>query len=70
VFTVNDVPYTEDEIFHLPGFGYDGTSGLSPITIARQGIGLALSSEEYAARLFGSGYDSYPHRPLPTIYPG
>lgn len=55
VFTVNDVPYTEDEIFHLPGFGYDGTSGLSPITIARQGIGLALSSEEYAARLFGSG---------------
>lgn len=46
---------TDREILHLPGFGYDGTVGLSPITIARQGIGLALSAEEYAARLFGSG---------------
>jgi HK97 family phage portal protein len=45
----------DTEIMHLPGFGYDGISGVSPIAMARQGIGLALSAEEYGARLFGSG---------------
>lgn len=43
------------EILHLPAFGYDGISGVSPIRIAAQGIGLALAAEEYGARLFGSG---------------
>lgn len=47
--------YHDDEIMHLPGFGYDGICGISPIALARQGIGLALSAEEYGARLFGSG---------------
>ena len=45
----------DTEIMHLPGFGYDGVCGISPIRAARQGIGLALSAEEYGARLFGSG---------------
>lgn len=43
------------EILHLPAFGYDGISGVSPIRIARQGIGLSLAAEEYGARLFGNG---------------
>lgn len=47
--------YHDEEIMHLPGFGYDGVTGVSPIRMARQGIGLALSAEEYGARLFGSG---------------
>jgi HK97 family phage portal protein len=46
---------TDREILHLPGFGYDGVAGLSPIACARQGIGLALAAEEFGARLFGSG---------------
>lgn len=45
----------DDKILHLPAFGYDGISGVSPIRIARQGIGLALAAEEYGAKLFGSG---------------
>jgi HK97 family phage portal protein len=45
----------DDQIMHLPGFGYDGICGVSPIRIASQGIGLALAAEEYGARLFGSG---------------
>lgn len=48
-------PFDDDTILHLPAFGYDGICGVSPITIARQGIGLALAAEEYGARLFGSG---------------
>lgn len=45
----------DDTILHLPAFGYDGVSGVSPIRIAAQGIGLSLAAEEYGARLFGSG---------------
>lgn len=50
-----DDPLTDEEILHIPGFGYDGITGVSPIRLARQGIGLALAAEEYGARLFGSG---------------
>lgn len=50
-----ETPYDDGQILHLPAFGYDGVCGVSPIRIARQGIGLALAAEEYGARLFGSG---------------
>jgi HK97 family phage portal protein len=45
----------DDKILHLPAFGYDGVCGVSPIRIARQGIGLSLAAEQYGAKLFGSG---------------
>jgi HK97 family phage portal protein len=43
------------DILHIPGFGYDGVCGVSPIRAARQSVGLALAAEEFGARLFGSG---------------
>lgn len=43
------------DVFHVPGPGYDGVCGVSPIRLASQGIGLAMAAEEYGARLFGSG---------------
>ena len=48
-------PAYDDTILHIPGFGYDGICGVSPIRAARQGLGLALAAEEYGARLFGNG---------------
>lgn len=48
-------PYTPWELLHVPGLGYDGLVGLSPISLARQAIGLAQAAEEYAARVYGSG---------------
>lgn len=42
------------EIFHLPGLGFDGISGYSPIALARQGIALGLAAEEFGARFFGN----------------
>lgn len=48
-------PLFDDQILHIPGPGYDGVCGVSPIRLARQGIGLAMAAEEYGARLFGSG---------------
>ena len=46
---------TPREMLHLPGLGYDGLKGLSPIGLARQGIGLAQAAEKGAAKLFGRG---------------
>lgn len=43
------------EMLHIPGFSVDGVLGLSPVEMARQGIGLALAAEQYGAKLFGSG---------------
>lgn len=43
------------ELLHLPGMGYDGICGVSPIRAARQSIGLGMAAEEFGARLFGSG---------------
>ena len=48
-------PVQAATMLHLPGFGYDGVCGVSPIRAARQGLGLAMAAEEYGAKLFGSG---------------
>jgi HK97 family phage portal protein len=45
----------DEQILHLPGLGYDGVCGVSPVRAARQSIGLGLAAEEFGARLFGSG---------------
>lgn len=47
--------YSDQQILHIPGFGYDGVCGVSPIRLAAQGIGLALAAEQFGAKLFGSG---------------
>lgn len=51
----SDRAWTDEEVLHIPGFGYDGVSGCSPIRLARQGISLAMAAEDFGARFFGSG---------------
>ncbi len=46
---------TSRDILHIPGLGYDGVTGCSPVRLAAAGIGLAQAAEKSAARLFGSG---------------
>ncbi|MFI8531795.1 phage portal protein [Streptomyces aquilus] len=46
---------TPRDILHIPGLGYDGLTGCSPVRLAAQGIGLAQAAEKSAARLFGNG---------------
>ena len=43
------------KILHIPGLGYDGIMGYSPVSMAREAIGLGLASTEFAARFFGQG---------------
>lgn len=47
-----EVKYSQDELFHVPGFSTDGIIGLSPIGLAREAIGLGMAYEEYSARFF------------------
>jgi HK97 family phage portal protein len=42
-------------VLHIPGFGFDGIKGYSPVRMAREAIGLGLSTEEFGARFFGEG---------------
>jgi HK97 family phage portal protein len=47
--------YDMSEILHVPGFGYDGIMGYSPVALIREAIGLGLATQEFGARFFGQG---------------
>jgi len=42
-------------MIHVPGMGFDGIVGYSPIRVAADNIGLALAAQEFGAKFFGSG---------------
>lgn len=44
-----------DEVLHIPGLGFDGLVGYSPIAMAKNAIGMALATEEYGAKFFANG---------------
>lgn len=43
------------EVLHIPGLGFDGFIGYSPIAMAKNAIGMALATEEYGAKFFANG---------------
>src|SRR5690606_39804347 len=50
-----DREFTAREILHLRGLSTDGFMGLSPITVAREAIGLAIATQNHGAALFRNG---------------
>lgn len=46
---------TPQEVLHIPGLGFDGLVGYSPIAMAKNAIGLAIATEEYGAKFFANG---------------
>ena len=46
---------TTFEIMHIPGLGYDGLRGLSPIALAAQSLGISLAGDKLAAKFYKSG---------------
>lgn len=44
-----------DEVLHVPGLGFDGLVGYSPIAIERNALGLTLAAEDYGSRFFANG---------------
>jgi HK97 family phage portal protein len=43
------------DILHVPGLSDDGTVGMNMVSVAREAIGLALASQQFAAAFFGNG---------------
>ena len=43
------------EVLHIPGLGFDGLVGYSPIAMAKNAVGLAIATEEYGAKFFANG---------------
>ena len=43
------------EVLHIPGLGFDGLVGYSPIAMAKNAVGLAMATEEYGAKFFANG---------------
>ena len=44
-----------DEVLHIPGLGFDGLIGYSPIAMARNAVGMTMACEEYGASFFANG---------------
>jgi HK97 family phage portal protein len=42
----------DDQVLHIPGLGYDGLKGYSPIELMRRPIEMAIAAETYGARFF------------------
>lgn len=51
----NDRKLPAENVLHFAGYGFDGIQGYSPITVARQTIGLGLAVEQFGASFFGNG---------------
>ncbi len=57
-YTPNNGPsriILQDEMFFMHLMSSDGVTPISPISLHRESIGLAMATEEHGARLFGNG---------------
>lgn len=46
------IPY--HQMLHVPGLGFDGRLGKSPIAMAKEAIGLGLAAEEFGSRFYAN----------------
>ena len=44
-----------EQVLHIPGLGFDGLVGYSPIAMAKNALGLAVACDEYGASFFANG---------------
>ena len=51
----SSVKLTPNDVLHIPGLGFDGLVGYSPIAMAKNAIGLAIATEEYGSKFFANG---------------
>lgn len=48
------VELRDEQVFHIPGLGYDGVKGYNPIRLLREGIAAGKAAEMYGAKLFAN----------------
>lgn len=44
-----------EDVLHIPGLGFDGLIGYSPIAMAKNAVGMTLACDEYGASFFANG---------------
>lgn len=50
-----DIRLKAEDVLHIPGLGFDGLVGYSPIAMAKNAVGMTLACEEYGASFFANG---------------
>lgn len=58
--------FRQDEIFHVMGLSLDGVKGLSPLSYAREAIGLAMAQEAHGSAVFRNGANVTGALKMPT----
>lgn len=53
--TPKTVNLSSEEVLHIPGLGFNGLVGFSPIAMARNALGLAMATEEFGSKFFANG---------------
>ena len=53
--TGETVVLSPEDVLHIPGLGFDGIMGYSPIALEKNAIGLGIASEEYGSKFFSNG---------------
>ncbi len=48
-------PFPKEKILHVPGLGFNGLMGYSPIRVHRETIGLGMAYQEFDENFFGNG---------------
>lgn len=50
-----EIKLKQEDVLHIPGLGFDGLIGYSPIAMAKNAVGMTLACEEYGASFFANG---------------
>ena len=53
--TEGQVVLSKDEVLHIPGLGFDGIIGYSPIAMCRNSIGLSMAADNFGSSFFENG---------------
>ena len=53
--TNKDIVFRRDEILHIPGMGFNGLVGFSPIAMMKNALGTTLAVEKYGSSFFKNG---------------
>lgn len=53
--TYGQIYLGQQEVLHIPGLGFDGLVGYSPIAMAKNAVGMTQACEEYGASFFANG---------------
>lgn len=57
----------KDQVLHIPGLGFNGLVGYSPIGLAKNSIGMAIATENYGAGFFANGANPGAVIETPTV---